>query len=396
MEENIIIHTQPEDQLLLCCSRFKLDKENFDKIRKIISSVDWDIFLHKAIFHKVIPLVFLNIKRCCREKIPRPIWKRLKEFYIANGVRNLFLVYNLIEILDLFKDNNIKAVPFKGPVLALSVYHSYSFRSFVDLDILIESSELNSAIGLLKAHGYSPDINLTDSQYNKFTKIEDNLSLSNQEMMTTVELHWELSGCCLPQPFDYKMIESRLDSILLKNRIVRTLGGEDLLIYLCVHGSKHKWNCLDFVCCVAELVRERPNLDWDQIFEFSKDIGAKRMVLVGLKLAKDILDIKIPTAAGEMMAADPKVERLASHVRELLLLQGDDEQQHLFSTRFAFWHLHCVDTFENSIRYALRLSFVPTIADWRWVRLPAQVSFLYYCLRPVRLSFEFFKSILCN
>jgi len=56
---------------------------------------------------------------------------------LTNAASNVFLTNKLFEILNLFKENDILALPFKGPVLAESVYGDISLRKFVDLDILV-------------------------------------------------------------------------------------------------------------------------------------------------------------------------------------------------------------------------------------------------------------------
>ena len=41
---------------------------------------------------------------------------------MTNAARNVFLTNKLFEILNLFKEDNITALPFKAPVLAEAVY----------------------------------------------------------------------------------------------------------------------------------------------------------------------------------------------------------------------------------------------------------------------------------
>jgi len=60
---------------------------------------------------------------------------------LTNAARNVFLTNKLFEILNLFKKNDILALPFKGPVLAESVYGDLSLRQFVDLDILVHNHD---------------------------------------------------------------------------------------------------------------------------------------------------------------------------------------------------------------------------------------------------------------
>jgi hypothetical protein len=61
---------------------------------------------------------------------------------------NLFLEKELLTLLDTFKANNIMAVPFKGPLLAVAIYGDMLLRECGDLDFLIKRKDVRIAINL--------------------------------------------------------------------------------------------------------------------------------------------------------------------------------------------------------------------------------------------------------
>src|SRR2546430_3203484 len=71
-----------------------------------------------------------------------------------NARRNLLMLWELLEILDLFTEQGIRALPYKGPVLAAIEYGNLAARTFCDLDILVRKEDATRARDLLVARGY--------------------------------------------------------------------------------------------------------------------------------------------------------------------------------------------------------------------------------------------------
>ena len=65
-----------------------------------------------------------------------------------------FLTGELLRLLDLFEQNQIPAVPYKGPALGVAIYGKLSLRQFADLDILIPEKDVWKATDLLINRGY--------------------------------------------------------------------------------------------------------------------------------------------------------------------------------------------------------------------------------------------------
>ena len=83
--------------------------------------------------------------------------------------------------------------------------------------------------------------------------------------------------------------------IQVAGQSVRTLSPEDLLIYLCVHGTKHRWERLTWIADVAELVQSSGDIDWQTTIERSTALGSLRVVLLGLYLSHAVLGTRLPS-----------------------------------------------------------------------------------------------------
>ena len=103
--------------------------------------------------HGLVSLLYYQLSTICPESVPGALLNRLKTRFQANLAHNLFLTAELLKLLSLFENHGIPAVPFKGPVLASSVYGNLSLREFSDLDILIHREDFNKAKDLLLLAG---------------------------------------------------------------------------------------------------------------------------------------------------------------------------------------------------------------------------------------------------
>ncbi len=81
---------------------------------------------------------------------------------------------------------------------------------------------------------------------------------------------------------------------------------EDQLIYLCLHGTKHCWAHLDLITCLAELLLKETEIDWDLVFQRAKEYKCRRMVYIGLLLAKKIYRVHLPVDVNAVVSEDKK------------------------------------------------------------------------------------------
>jgi hypothetical protein len=96
---------------------------------------------------------------------------------------------------------------------------------------------------------------------------------------------------------------------------VRSLAPEDLLLILCVHGAKHYWSRLGWICDVAALLRASPQLGWKRVIEQACQLGGKRMLALGLYLAHELLGASLPEVVWRWVQTDDVVPWLATQVR---------------------------------------------------------------------------------
>jgi hypothetical protein len=305
--------TGAEAALLLCALRTALHAASAEQLRRLVQQeTDWPGLTDMALRHGVMPLLYTSLSATCPEVVPRAALDCLRQHFHTNVQRNLFLASTLRKLLRLLEAHGILAIPYKGPVLATVAYGHLALRQFADLDLLVRPQDANRARALLFAHGYRWQHGRAPMRWPGLLKVYELLSADGQVL---VELHWALTSATFFCPLDPAPWWTRLETVGLLETPVRSLAREDLLLILCIHGAKHHWSRLGWICDVAALLRVSPQLNWERCLAQASQCGGKRMLALGLSLAHDLLGASLPAAVERWIQTEAAVPWLAAQVR---------------------------------------------------------------------------------
>ncbi len=159
------------------------------------------------------------------------------------------------------------------------------------------------------------------------------------------------------------------------------LAPEDMLLSLCVHGSKHLWERLAWVCDIAEWLASHPGLRWSELLAQAERTGQQRMLFVGLRLAAELLDAPLPGSVAAAIDADGAVARLVTQAKQVIFRDPPRPPGMISSLRFNLLARRAWALKWNYLRHLL----TPTDADVRAIRAPRALQFVYYLTRPFRL-----------
>lgn len=378
--------------LLICCARLNPESSCTDSLKQIAVSIkDWHPVFDMAARHGLIGFLYLNLNKFCREILPPKVLATLKKMYLKNAARNLELCGKLIQIAGGLNKHHIPIVAFKGPAQSQLLYEDIFLRSFADLDILVRPKDALRAISGLKEMGLLTEVEIPASQMKVYMKNENFLGLKNRADTLHVDLHWEITGRYSINPVYFEDLETRFQQVEILNHKITTLSCEDSLIHLCVHGTSHCWEKLEFISAVAEIINRNRIKDWNFVLNNAKRQNCMRMVLLGLVLAEALLDAQLPMTVKEGIDTQPSVKKLANKIIENIM-NGTSELKYI-SWRFSSVHFSARDSFIDRTRYAMRLIGRPTIREWDKFPLPDSFLFLYHFLRPYRLIKEGLKRI---
>jgi len=377
------VTSRPEHELVVCCSRTQVNAPTRARIKTLLEQqIDWEYLYGFARRHSVLSLLYLQLNTVAPASVPSEELSRLKDYYQKNAGRNLFLTSELGRIIKDFASAGIEAIPYKGPALAISAYGNLDLRRFVDLDIMVRKADVISAKERLVAQGYQGDEAWTGSQESLLLRSQHNLTLKRDEGRLIVELHWEVAPDLFAASFQAEQLWDRLEPIKLNNFAARSLSVEDLLLSLCVHGSKHLWTRLAWICDVAEILKTRKDLDWTALCAQAQFTGTERMLLLGLHLANALFDAPLPDELNSPVLSDKTTALLA---REVAVALFDGIEPVIPSLRQSFgFNIRLRDSWRSRVRYC-RFLFKPTDGDLGAVNLPGSLTFAYYIMRPFRL-----------
>ncbi|HEY6230072.1 MAG TPA: nucleotidyltransferase family protein [Pyrinomonadaceae bacterium] len=376
-----MLDARPEDKILLHVARPSLEPNCIQECRRLFeSSPDWSYLIETADRHCVIP-------RLCRrldelEVLPPSSARNaLLEADHENTNSNLFLTGELVKLLELLKANNLNAIPFKGPTLSLAAYGDIGSRQFADLDVLIRKTDLLKLKQLLIAHGFTSHWNLSPRQEAALVRFDCAWNFANQNGVL-VDVHWDLVERHFGVHFDVDRLWKQLQPVTIAGKEFSTLANEDLLLVLCLHGFTHCWERLGWICDVAGLI-ERQQIDWSRLMQDAGTQGSRRIVMLGLKLAQDLLDAALPQPISKLVKEDSAVNKVAERIRQQMFKQCAEPAGMFDEARLS---VSLRERRRDQIRSSLRLAATPRSCDWMSVSLPASCSFLYYLIRPLRLA----------
>jgi len=368
-----------EIELCFCCARTRLDAARAGRIRDLLrAGVDWPEFVASAIQHGLAPLVFEHLNAVGGDLVPAPWLGALRKSAEDVGKTSLVLLSEALNLCERFDAEQISLIPYKGPVLSWLAYKSLVHRASVDLDFVLEQRHIPRAVSLLTSVGYRAGFDSREAHAGERKHAPGQYWFYRLPQKIHVELHTERTLRYFPVPLDLEGMSRRLISLELGGRTLRTFSVEDTLLMICVHGAKHLWNRLLWICDVAELIQSQP-VNWDQAERIATAAKSSRLLRLGVFLAHDLLEAPVPRHILEAAESDMRICWLAAQVRKHLFDNGSAQ---LGVLKRAAFRVRSRDTLTEGFGHLWRLALRPTETDRKKTSLPEPLLALS---RPWRL-----------
>jgi hypothetical protein len=329
----------PEWDILLAASSASSDGSARDRIRRLLEKpVDWGMLLRLAENHGTSSLLYQSLLPLA-DMVPSSTLASLRQRYEGNVYKSLFLVRELIRIVERLEGLFIDAVPYKGVVMSEVYYGDMALRQSGDMDLFVRKRDL-------------------------------------------LELQWALQPRFYAVDFDMDGLFERAVKVTVAGHCLKAPSPEDLLLVLSVHAAKHVWGRLIWLCDIAQILK-RENLDWDQVQVRTREIGIERILRITLLLANRFLGTAIPAATESAVLADRAALGLADEIAAALAAGVSYD-----TGRTSYFRLmmRLRERRADRLRFLARLAFTPGPGEWEAVRLPGPLSPLYRVVRLVRLG----------
>jgi len=368
---------QNEWPLLLECASPQPDAR---KLSALARAANGPRLLELAAEHGVLGLLAARLGKMDGDPVPQETRQALLDSQRTQNFVTLRMTAELFRVLDQFASAGIGALVVKGPVLAIRAYGDPAMRSYGDLDLLVRRRDIRGATELMIASGYQPAVPLRAINAGK---IPGQYLFSKPDSRLLIELHNDFTLRYFPRRLPLERFFERQIRVQLDSREVPALSVEDELVLICVHGAKHLWERLMWIADVAALVSRQSNLDWERAAVSAREVGAERMLRVGLQLAATLLKARMPDAVLAKVNSDRAAARLANQILNWLPAAGNAPPG-LFE-RAAF-RLRMHGGLVSAPAYLMRLLLSPTEEDWGAGAEENQRPFLDVLRRPFRLA----------
>jgi Uncharacterised nucleotidyltransferase len=375
------LQREGEFEFLCALAGTKLSPQQIERIAHWdCSAIDWGGLLRQAERHGVLPLAAHNLVEHA-PSLPVEVEQSLRSAYEANLRRSLWFSTELARIVQHFERTEVRAIPYKGPVLAQSAYGDAGLRSFSDLDFVISPADFERAKQGLGEIGYLPSAELRPAVERLWLRTGYERSFDGAAGKNLVELQWAL----LPH---FYAVDLRVEDLLARAGHTVTggcnvpcLSPEDSLVVLCLHAAKHLWMRLIWLADIVETLRTQ-TIEYSLVASRARALGVVRILGVSFWLAKNLLRAELPVSAEEMIAADHRVPALGGEFAGRL---ARGETYDFESSEYFRLILKLRERRGDRWRYLWRLVWTPGAADVAVVRLPEALFSLYRIVRVGRL-----------
>ena len=363
-------------------------------------AIDWKKFIYLTdTRHHVAAPVYKNLNQFSDGFVPADVMNRLRNVAKIRRTTMLAKTGELVRIVKLFKENNIKVLPIKGPALSVQLHDDPCMRFSSDLDVVVQTSQVEAADKVLKQAGYIreiPDFKLTPRQTRAFLDKGHHFVYISSSGRIELELHWKLTT------HEKLMPDLKFESVWQQKQHVR-IGGVDVpvlspfhtIVYLSVHGSIHRWYRLIWLHdMIAVLNRYRKEVAWDNVIAYAKNTGIERMVVQGMLLGSSAANTVVPSPAVLRMAeADERIQSLYQMALEALSNENMMAKRSILNFDYYFSKLYGFLLFKSptyKIKY-IKDHMTTISADWTYFSLPDRLFFLYHFMRPVLWFYRRFR-----
>lgn len=375
----------PELKLLLLCLRQQITETKQEAMEMPITGpIDWHLFGHLAVHHRVYPLVYRNLNTMPDHAVPSEVIAMLQQKHLEVITKNLQMAGELVMLLKELEKRGVYAVVLKGLPLAYKLYNNVYIRPTQDLDILVRPEAVEKARAVIEEKGYDR-IHLgfaeTAGVLRNLMNTQYHLEYRHQEKKISLDLHWKLnlgSVKVLPE------IDNCLTQEKIAGQLVNTLGAEELLIYLVVHGAKHAWFRLNWLCDIGILLRQGC-FSWQRLYGLAKHFNVEALLNLAIILSRDFLAVSVPNDIANAVMKDHKAQKLVGMAIPFITNINCDYSKLQFGMPLYFQKEKY--RFYRQCGWRQKLThiwgyFSPTKRDIEFIYLPSYFFFIYYLIRP--------------
>ena len=312
--------------------------------------LNWSKVLRLAEANCVVPLLSAAVLANQVKGLTPEAAADLRDRFRHSAQRGMFFVMELRNLLASLKKAGIRCIPLKGPVLTVASYRKLGLRDFCDLDLWVAPADVIGTVSVLGGLGYSGWA-IPQQGIAAHLRTECEHDLISKDRAVTVDLHWAIGRNDFTMPMDFEALWPRTARTKLIGSEVPDLSPEDTFIYLCYHGGRHLFSRLSWVCDVAATIAAHPTLDWDALVARATQMGARRLLLLGLCVAQELLGTELPLSLRQAFGREPCLKALLATVVRGIFREAGSTSAHRQQIEEYVFHLRVRERVIDRFRY---------------------------------------------
>lgn len=336
---------------------------------------EWLSAIQLAENDQVLPLFLQHLpEEIMPFSLQEIVWQKKRE--VALSV--FFLSSELKALLRTFCEADVPVMPLKGPFFAERIYGDKAYRTSKDLDLIVCAEDRARAGAALEEIGFRCHDSL------------DGYASHWHRDSVMVELHCQLADS-REFPCDMDAVWARATQALFQGEPAWLMDATDELLYLCLHGTRHKFERLSY--CVDILMAAGK---WNAIhhgipLEPEKDT-LKAVALLGFAMAQKLNPLQmasmvVPAPAEQMRWMEGIADGLWRTLTQRKPADPKGTSWHAYYVRLEFrpWR-----RWMRRLRHAAFLSTRLIETDFMFAaKFGAKRRWQVALLRPVRVLLRF-------
>lgn len=243
----------------------------------------------------------------------------------------------------------------------------------------------------MSEHGHRPLLPLKILDNAICLDTAKDFSLISESGGVHTELHWRLFEKKYNISLLSCMVDKKCQTVRINGKEIRTLQNELLLVYLCLHGAKHAFKRIEWICDIDRLIRNS-EIDWEAALKTANRSHSKRSFYLALSLAYHLLHTALPSEILKRIDTD-EIRALQAMTLKQMAEKKNERSDFEKNRETFFYQAKLFDNTSDMIRFYLSTFFRISTNDCQTFVLPEKLKFLYIFLRPIRLASSYIRRL---
>ncbi len=196
------------------------------------------------------------------------------------------------------------------------------------------------------------------------------------------EMHWSLMDDDYPIQLNLNEIWKNPQVIKINQQEIKTFPTEELLLYLCIHGSKHLWERIEWIKDIDLLIQTQ-DIDWEKVLKEAESSKCETMFYLGLSLSTTLFATPLTLSVQEEIKKYQELNIISDFV-----LESWQTPKSTFQKTATI--LKLFPGLKKKLSYLNKILIKPSFNEYWYIDFPKGFYWLYYFLRPYLLIKKYF------